>query len=116
MWKLNLKTFSLFIYFLKNLSVSNLLLASSVFLLVVLYPGHNDLQTTIINPGKIRIYVLPSSLGVPYPKNDGTKTPYVSSRSVVVQDAVSKTIMYSKNEDVDVFRLHRVTQKLGISI
>lgn len=68
-------------------------------LLVFLYPGHNSLQTLIIKPGPLRAYSLPSSLDMPYPKNDETKTPYVSARSVVVQDAVSKTIMYSKDLD-----------------
>lgn len=99
MWKPNLKQFSEFLHSLKNMPVAHSLLASSILLLALLYPGHNALQTIVINKGPIKSYPLPSIAPSRYPQNDGVNAPYVSARSVVVQDAVSKTMMYSKNPD-----------------
>lgn len=98
MWKL--KTFREYLFSYPKLDLSRRLLAVCCMLLIFLYPGHNNLQTLIINPGPLHAYALPSPLEVLYPLNDGTKTPYTSARSVVVQDAMSKTIMYSKNPDI----------------
>ncbi len=70
-----------------------------IFALIFCYPGHNLLQTIAIHPSTVRSYepVVPTQ--VPYPKSDGTQPPIISARAVVIQDPVSKTIMYSKNPD-----------------
>ncbi len=99
MWKLDFKNFTKFIISLRNLPVSNYLLASSVYLLAFLYPGQNSLQTIVINPGSVRAYSLPVISPTLYPLSDGVKAPYVSSRAVIVQDVSSKTMMYSKSPD-----------------
>ena len=97
MW--NFKLFRKFLLSLQNLPASHYLLASSIYLLVFLYPGHNPLQTIVVNPGTIKAYTLPTISPSLYPQSDGTKVPYVSARAVVIQDVVSKTMMYSKNPD-----------------
>lgn len=99
MWKLDFKNFTKFIISLRNLPVSHYLLASSVYLLAFLYPGHNSFQTIVINPGPVRAYSLPVISPTLYPLSDGVKAPYVSSRAVIVQDVSSKTMMYAKFPD-----------------
>lgn len=84
----------------KELDTSRWILALSLLLLTAMYPGHNALQTIVVNPGDVRAYSIPVPNPVLYPQNDGVSVPYVSARSVVVQDAISKTIMYSKNPDI----------------
>jgi len=99
MWKFNTKTISQFVEFLRILSLDRKFVIIGMFLLIFLYPGQNALQTLIINPGTVRAYSIPSPSLVLYPKNDGVKAPYVSAHSVVIQDVIGKTIMYSKNPD-----------------
>lgn len=97
MWKL--KLFREFISSFQKLDNSRWLLAVSSLLLAFLYPGHNSLQTIVINPGEVRAYsISPPALSL-YPKNDGVKPPGVSSRAVIVQDAAGKAMMYEKNPD-----------------
>lgn len=83
----------------KKLDLSRQLLAVSCMLLAILYPGHNSLQTIVLNPGRLRAYTLPAITPVLYPQSDGTKIPYHSARAVVIQDVGGKTILYSKNPD-----------------
>ena len=97
MWKF--KNFSEFLSRFKKLDLSRKLLAVSCMLIAFLYPGHNSLQTLVINPGKVRTYLLPSPTPVLYPQSDGVTAPPLSARSIIIQDAVSKTIIYSKAPD-----------------
>lgn len=99
MWKLDFKNFPKFIKFTRNLSTSRLLLASSILLLTLLYPGQNYLQTLVLNPGPVHAYTLPTIPQTLYPKSDGTGVPYFSARAVVVQDVGSKTMLFSKAAD-----------------
>lgn len=97
MWKP--KYFREFLLHLKNLPNDRLILISSFLLLTFFYPGHNALQTIVIQPGPAKTYDLslpPLSL---YPQSDGVEAPYVSARAVVVQDVGGKTILYSQNPD-----------------
>lgn len=64
-----------------------------------MYPGHNSLQTIVINPGVVRSYVLPGISPSLYPLSDGVSAPSNSARAIVVQDAVGRSILYSKNPD-----------------
>ena len=75
------------------------LLAVSCFLLVFIYPGHNSLQTIVVRPGDLRTFSIPSLAPALYPESDGTKVAGITTYSVVVQDAVGKSIMYSRNPD-----------------
>lgn len=88
-----------FLNIFNNLDGSRWVLAISTLFIIFMYPGHNSLQTIVVNPGEVRAYSIRVPTQVLYPQNDGIKVPYVSARSVVIQDAVSKTIMYSKNPD-----------------
>jgi D-alanyl-D-alanine carboxypeptidase (penicillin-binding protein 5/6) len=97
MW--NSKLFHEFFSSLNKLDPSRQFLAASCMLLVLLYPGQNYLQKIIINPGKVRSYSFPISQSVIYPRSDNIAAPRLSARSIIVQDAVSKTIMYAKNPD-----------------
>lgn len=97
MW--NFKSFSQFISFLLRLPPSHYLLASSLYLLAFLYPGHNQLQTIVLHPGPIRAYSLSEITPRLYPLSGGIKAPYTTARAVVIQDVGSKTILYSKNPD-----------------
>lgn len=97
MW--NNKLFLEFILRYKKLDLSRQLLATSYLILIILYPGHNRLQTIVLNPGPVRAYTLPFITPLLYPQSDGTKIPYHSARAVVIQDQGSKTILYSKNPD-----------------
>lgn len=94
MWKFNKH-----LDFFKNLDTPRWLMAISVLLLVFMYPGHNAIQTIVVNPGEVRAYTVTTPPVSLYPLSDGFKAPYVSARSVVIQDGISKTIMFSKNPD-----------------
>lgn len=100
MW--NYKLFLQYLSHLTKVDASRRVLALGVLITAFLYPGHNSLQTIVLNPGIVKSYVLPDVKPGLYPKNDGVAAPKISARSIVVQDAVSKTIMYSKNPDVRV--------------
>lgn len=97
MWKF--KLLNKFISRFKKFDLSRQLLAVCCILLAILYPGHNALQTIIIRSGQVKTYRLPTPIYSLYPQSDGIAIPRVSARAVVVQDAVSKTIMFSKNQD-----------------
>ncbi|MFZ2199366.1 MAG: D-alanyl-D-alanine carboxypeptidase family protein [Microgenomates group bacterium] len=98
MWKL--KSPLLFLLRFKKLDLSRQLLSASCLLLAFLYPGHNPLQTIIINPGKVYSYSIPAISPSLYPVSDGVKAPSISAKSVVVQDVTGKSILYSKNPDM----------------
>lgn len=87
MWKLD---FSLF-------PLPRRLFYSSLLLLSLLYPGHNYFQTMIVKPGPVRTYAVPTPSLTPYPVSDGT--PLTLSSPAIVQDVLSKVIIYSKDPD-----------------
>lgn len=97
MWKF--KLFREYISRLQKLDFSRRLLAISILLLTFLYPGHNALQTIVINPGEVRAYTIPQPTLTLYPQSDGVHAPGTSAHAVVVQDAVGKAMMYQKNPD-----------------
>lgn len=99
MWKFKLDQISDFLQKFPKLDLGRQLLAVSCLLLALLYPGHNNLQTIVINPGLIRAYTIPSVTPDLYPASDGVSTPPHSARAIVVQDVASRTILYSKNPD-----------------
>lgn len=99
MSKPNFITFSKFIISLRNLSASRSILYTSYFILALLYPGQNSLQTIVIRPGIVKQYDLSTPTLSLYPQNDGTKAPYVSARGIVIQDVDSKTILYARGAD-----------------
>lgn len=89
--------------FFKNyskLDLGRVVLAFASFVVVFAYPGQNYLQTIGINPGMVKVYSTPNLDPFIYPKSDGVLAPKLSGRSIVVQDADSKTILYSKNPDL----------------
>jgi D-alanyl-D-alanine carboxypeptidase len=98
MW--NKKTFFTFTNSFKNLDISRKLLLVSTFILICLYPGANYFQSIVIHPGPVRIYNLPTTSFFPYPAVDGTPVPSTSARAVVIQDVVSKSMIFSKSADV----------------
>lgn len=97
MW--NLKSVHKFISALNGLELSRWLLAVCCLLLAFFYPGHNQLQTIVIHPGRVISYKLPPIVSSLYPLSDGTILPHVSARSLVIQDVVSRAILYSKSPD-----------------
>lgn len=99
MWNFKHDQIRDFILRFPKLDLSRQLLVISCLLLAILYPGHNRLQTVVINPGPVRAYTLPVITPLLYPQSDGTKIPYHSARAVVIQDEDSKTILYSQNPD-----------------
>lgn len=99
MWKLNLNLFFKFILSWRNLSPPHLLFSFFIFLLAFLYPGQNELQRLVIRPGNVRSYLLPSPSPVIYPQSDLVKAPFISARAVVIQDVVSRTLIYTQSPD-----------------
>ncbi len=77
-----------------------LLFTFALLLLTFLYPGHNLLQTTTLQPGNIFTPSLPTFALADYPSSDGTPPPAVASTSYLVQDLNSKTILASRRPDV----------------
>lgn len=76
------------------------LLYSLFSLLVISYPGHNLLQTIVLNPSPVKSYTLPPIPSYPpYPQSDGVAVPPIYSRSYIVQDLTSKTIIASRSPD-----------------
>jgi D-alanyl-D-alanine carboxypeptidase (penicillin-binding protein 5/6) len=98
MW--DYKLFFKFLFRFKKLELSRKLLAVSFFLLVFLYPGHNTLQKIVLNPGVVKSYEIPVISPELYPLSDGIKAPNLSAKSVIIQDDVGKSILYSKNPDM----------------
>lgn len=99
MWQFNRQLYHKFFVFLHRLDNRRLFSALTLFSLVFLYPGHNRLQTLILNPGQVLSYNLDVPITSLYPQNDGTLDPYVSAQAVVVQDAKSKALLYAKSPD-----------------
>lgn len=99
MSKYNFGPFKIFRDFLGVLPIDRKILYASLFLLFLLYPGQNSLQTLIINPGRVRSYNIDPIQDSLYPQNDGVSLPYTSAKAVVVQDVGSKAILYEKNPD-----------------
>lgn len=69
----------------------------SVLFLVLIYPGHNELQRLILHPGLTRTYVLGDYALSEYPINDGKAAPAISARAAIIQDVNSKVIIFSQN-------------------
>src|SRR3989339_1508290 len=103
MWKPNFKTFFQFVHFFRSLPLSRLLLAVCCMLLATIYPGQNALQRLVLHPGAVLSYAYPSPSPVLYPLADATPAPPTSSTSILIQDVVSKTVLYSRQPDVPVF-------------
>ena len=97
MW--NAKLIREFLSGYKKLDLSRLLLAFSCLFVAFLYPGQSSLQTLVLHTSAVRAYALPPLSQVSYPKSDGVLAPSLSARAIFIQDAVSKTIIYSKNPD-----------------
>lgn len=98
MWKF--KSLKLFLSRFIKLDLSRQILTFALFLFTFLYPGQNDLQTIVLNPGKVYAYTIPQIDSFIYPLSDGIKVPYVSAKSVIIQDDEGKSILYSKNPDL----------------
>lgn len=88
-----------YLEYLFRLSFTNKILALSIILLTLMYPGQNYFQTLIVKPGPIRSYHIPDLPVTYYPVNDGTSVPSLTARAIVIQDAESKTLLYSKHPD-----------------
>ena len=99
MWNFDKKSLHEFKKWLTTLSTTHQLFVISFLLLAFLYPGHNQLQTIVINPGIVRSYEIPNITPTFYPMHDNVKAPFVSARSVVIQDVHSKTLIYAKSPD-----------------
>jgi len=83
-----------------NLDLSRQLFAISILFVASFYPGHNKLQTLVLNPGPMKSYDLSHNLFTIYPMSDGTKVPPLSSRGVVVQDLHSHAIIFERQADI----------------
>lgn len=97
MWKY--KVFSQFIHTIQQLDLPRQLLLASLFLLISCYPGQNKLQTITLNSGPVKAFAIPQSPITLYPLHDGESMPTLTASSIVVQDVVSKTLIYTKNPD-----------------
>lgn len=75
-------------------------LAVLLLFVAFLYPGHNRLQTIIINSGPVKSYDLMERESMPYPLSDGVKVPPLSARGVIVQDLTSHAVIYERQPDV----------------
>lgn len=82
-----------------NLSPKRKLIYLLILFLALLYPGQNKLQKIILTPGEIKNYDLSSKTYAAYPLNNGEPAPATTSYGVVVQDVMSRTIIYSRNPD-----------------
>lgn len=93
------KSKSKFVSFITNQPKPVLLFTFTLTLLILLYPGHNQLQRTIISPGPLfaRDYLEIVLADYPYP--DGATPPSVASTSYIVQDVSSKTVLASRRPD-----------------
>ncbi len=89
MWKPNLT----------KLNLPRQLLAISLLLLALLYPGQNSLQTIVIKPGAVKSYDLTTPTFSLYPQSDNTNPPYVSARGIVIQDMGSSAILFARGAD-----------------
>lgn len=74
--------------------------AVGCMILALLYPGQNALQVLIMHSGPVHAYTIPPVPDLAdYPQSDEVSAPPTSARAVLIQDLVSKTIMFSKNPD-----------------
>lgn len=70
-------------------------LYAALLLLTLLYPGHNAIQTTILNPGEVLSYQVPTYVPPLYPVSHGVAAPSTHAQAVIVQDVGSKVVMHS---------------------
>lgn len=89
-----------YLYALLNLPTSKKWVALTLGLSALIYPGHNQLQTIVLNPGPIYAYESKHYELSAYPVADGTPVPPVSATSYLIQDQVGKTILASRRPDV----------------
>lgn len=97
MWKL--KSFRNFLSRFKKLDLSRQFLTFSFLLLTSLYPGHNSLQTIVLNPGLVKSYDVNHGDFTIYPVGDGAKVPPLSAMGVVVQDLGSHATIFERQAD-----------------
>lgn len=90
MWKLNLP---------KKIDTSRKIFAVLLLFFVLLYPGHNKLQTIVLNPGPVKSYDLSHPDFTVYPHSDGIKAPPLSATGVVVQDLTSHAVIFERQAD-----------------
>ncbi len=90
MWKLNLP---------KKIDNGRKVFAVLILFSAFLYPGHNQLQTIVINPGPVKSYDVSHSDFTIYPVSDGTKVPPLSAMGVVVQDLNSHATIFERQAD-----------------
>lgn len=90
---------SKFLIFLTSQSIEKTIFIASLFCLTLIYPGHNKLQLTLINPGPLFAKEKLEISLADYPSSDGTNAPSVASASYIVQDISSKTILTSRRPD-----------------
>lgn len=95
----NFSTINEFWQALKALSSPYKILATSYLILTVMYPGQNDLQTLSILDGPIRSFAAPILELADYPTSNSASVPFVSARSVIVQDVDSKAILLKVRPD-----------------
>lgn len=93
------KSKSPFVAFIYNQPKPVLLSTFTLVLLTLTYPGHNRLQTTILNPGPLFPQDKIEIVLADYPSSDGTPPPAVASTSYIVQDIESKTILTARRPD-----------------
>jgi len=96
----NLSSLKRFRQFLSSLGLSRKFCALSFTLLALMYPGHNSLQTLMIEPGSVLALPLSTSLTT-YPLSDNVRPPDTSALAVIVQDVASKTILFGHNLDAE---------------
>lgn len=93
--------FSSFFSSIKKQPHLRLVALASLFFLALLLPGQNAIQTIVLKAGplKMRPVDIPLPGLAPYPVPNDISAPPTTAASVIVQDAESKVIMYSRNPD-----------------
>jgi serine-type D-Ala-D-Ala carboxypeptidase (penicillin-binding protein 5/6) len=83
----------------KQLGDDRKLFAGLLLFLAFLYPGHNRLQTIVINPGPVKSYDVSHSKFIIYPVGDGIKAPPLSAQGIVIQDLTSHAVIFERQAD-----------------